>query len=248
MGSKPAVQVSEGSGIDLDYRPRNYFFAADLKIPLLSGIAGETRRQLVRKLVEAGRPVPDGLDAAVLDEETRQEWGRVHPSHMGGEFLAALRNGEVEIARISLQSVTADQISVRARRSGKRIGYRIVDEYEMGYVCRPASSASPLSLRELIALMDGACEGGIIFPALEMNLGGSTSAELAEFIIVASDFYPDLGRYYRTLTDAWVAQRGKMAPRQSNANASDAVTGMMSLYLALSEIADGALDEWDDPE
>ena len=69
-------------------------------------------------------------------------WGRLHPSNMGGEYLPLLRKGEVEIARISLQSVTADQISIRARRLSKRIGYRIVDEYEMGYVCRPASSAS----------------------------------------------------------------------------------------------------------
>src|SRR6202521_1233005 len=115
MNRKPAVKVPDVPGIDLDYRPRDYFWAAGLKIPLLSGIAGETRRQLVRELVEAGRPVPDGLDAAVLDEEMRQAWGRVHPSHMGGEFLPPLRNGEVEIARISLASVTADQISVRAR-------------------------------------------------------------------------------------------------------------------------------------
>ena len=209
MNRKPAVQVSEVSGIDLDYRPRDYFWAAGLKIPLLSGIAGETRRQLVRGLIEAGNPVPAGLDAAALDEETRQAWGRVHPSHLGGEFLPRFRKGEVEIARISLQSVTCDQISVRARRSGQRIGCRIVDEYEMGYVCRPASSASPLSLRELIALMEHACEGGIIFPALEMNLGGSTPAELAEFITVSSDFYPDLARYYRALTDACLEERAR---------------------------------------
>jgi hypothetical protein len=64
-------------------------------------------------------------------------------------------------------------------------------------------------LRELIALMELACQGGsIIFPALERNLGGgSTPEELAEFITVTSDFYPDLGRYYRALTDAWVEDR-----------------------------------------
>ena len=54
MSRKSAVQVSKVPGIDLDYRPRNYFWAANLKIPLLSGIAGETRRQLVRGLIEAG--------------------------------------------------------------------------------------------------------------------------------------------------------------------------------------------------
>jgi hypothetical protein len=54
------VKVPEVSGIDLDYRPRDYFWVARLKISLLSGIAGETRRQLVRELVEAG-PFPTGL-------------------------------------------------------------------------------------------------------------------------------------------------------------------------------------------
>jgi hypothetical protein len=114
MNRKPAVQVSEVCGIDLDYRPRDYFWAAGLKIPLLSGIA-----------------------------------------------------------------------------------------------------------------------------------------ELEEFVIVTSDFYPDLGRYYRALTDAWVAQRGKTAPRQSNADRATVVRDASSLYavyLALSGIVDGAFDEWDDPE
>jgi hypothetical protein len=40
-------------------------------MPLLSGIGGETRRQLVRGLIEAGNPIPDGLDTPVLDEEMR---------------------------------------------------------------------------------------------------------------------------------------------------------------------------------
>jgi hypothetical protein len=212
MNRKPAVQVPEVPGIDLDYRPRDYFWAADLKIPLLSGIAGKTRRQLVGELVKAGRPVPDGLDATVLDDEMRQAWGRMHPSNMGGEYLPPLRNGEVEIARISLQSVTCDQISIRARRLVGRIGYRIVDEYSefWTYVCHPASSVSPLSLRELIALMETASEGGsIVFPILRMNARDSTPAELATFITVTSDFYADLRPYYRALTDAWREGRAR---------------------------------------
>lgn len=205
MSRKTAVQVSELSGIDLEFRPRDYFWAADLKIPLLSGIGGETRRKLVGELVTGGNPIPAGLDAPVLDEEARQAWGRTHPSNMGGEFLPALRRDEVEIARISLASVTADQISVRARRLGKRIAYCVVDEYgsEIAtYICRPATSVSTLSLRRLIKLMESACEGGsIILPILKMNLG---AAALEEFISVTSDFYPDLGRYYRALTDSWI--------------------------------------------
>src|SRR6266566_2431838 len=204
MNRKPAVPVPDVPGIDLDYRPRDYFCAGGLRVLLPSSIAGETRRQLVRALVEAGGPVPDGLDAAILDEAMREAWGRVHPSNMGGEHLPPLRKGEVEIARISLQSVTADQISVRARRLGQRIGYRVVDEYGsdiVTYVCNPASSASPLSLGELIALTETADEGGsIIFPIMAMNLrDASTAADLAAFITVTSDFYADLGGYYRAL-------------------------------------------------
>ncbi len=213
MDRKPAVKVSEVPGIDLDYRPRDYFWAADLKVPLLSGIAGETRRQLVRQLVRAGKPVPDGLDAPVLDEEMRQAWERIHPSHMGGEYLPPLRNGEVEIARISLKSVTADQISIRARGLGQRIAYSVVDEYPefWTYVGHPASSVSPLSLGELIALMESTSEGGsIIFPILGMNMrDASTRSDLATFITVSSDFYPDLGPYYRALTDAWIKERAR---------------------------------------
>ena len=92
----------------------------------------------------------------------------------------------------------------------KRIVYRIADEYESGYICRPASSTSTLSLRELIALMESACEGSsIIFPILNMNLRNSAVLELEEFVSVTSDFYPDLGRYYRALTDAWLEERAR---------------------------------------
>jgi hypothetical protein len=39
-----------------------------------------------------------------------------------------------------------------------------------------------------------------------MNLGGGSTPEgLEEFVTVTSDFYHDLGPYYRALTDAWVA-------------------------------------------
>jgi hypothetical protein len=92
-----------------------------------------------------------------------------------------------------------------------------------------------------------------------MNLGGGSTPEgLEEFVTVTSDFYHDLGPYYRALTDAWVAHlrvlrgtflRGKTAPRQSNADRAavhrDASgdLGLYAVYLALSGIADGAPDE-----
>ena len=218
MNEKSVVQVLEVPGIDLAYRPRSYFWALDTNVLLPSGISGEARRKLFRARIEAGRTVHDGLDTELLDPAMRAAWGAMHPSNMGGEYLPPLRKGEVEIARISLQSVTADQISVRARRLHERIRYRVVDEYSetSTYVCHPASSVSPLSMAELIALMEGASEGSsIIFPILAMNSRYSTQAELATFITVTSDFYPDLGGYYRALTDAWVEERAREKSNES---------------------------------
>lgn len=212
MSKRHVVDLPQIPGIDLDYRPACYFWALDTNVLLPSGISGEARRKLFRARIEAGTTVHDGLDVELLDKPTREAWGRLHPTNMGGEYLPPLRKGEVEIARISLASTTADQISVRARRVRERIRYRVVDEYtdDPAYVCHPASSDSPLCLRDLIALMESASEGGsIIFPILAMNSRDSRSDELATFITVSSDFYADLGRYYRALTDAFLEERAR---------------------------------------
>src|SRR5438552_16359009 len=106
MSKRRAVDLQQFAGIDVGYRPRSYFWASDLKVRLPSSIAGEARRQLVRACLDRDAPIPDGLDAPVLDEAMREAWGKMHPSNMGGEYLPPLRKGEIEIARISLQSVT----------------------------------------------------------------------------------------------------------------------------------------------
>ena len=212
MSKRHVADVRQIPGIDLDYRPASYFWALDANVFLPSGISGEARRKLYRARIEAGVTVHDGLDAAVLDEAMREAWGRIHPSNMGGEYLPPLRKGEVEIARISLASTTSDQISFRARRGGDGIRYGVVDEYmdDSTYVCRPASSDSPLCLRDLIGLMESASEGGsIIFPILAMNSRDSDAAELETFITVTSDFYADIERYYRALTDAFLEERAQ---------------------------------------
>ena len=69
----------------------------------------------------------------------------------GQDFLPEREGGEVEIACISLTSVTGDLISIRARRSGSRIVYRIVDEYDTHFRFKPRTSREPLSMGELVA-------------------------------------------------------------------------------------------------
>jgi len=144
----------------------------------------------------------------VLAEDDRMALGRIHPMFMGGEYLPELQEGEVEIARISLESTTADQISVRARRTLGRISYSIVDEYEQGfmnYVANPATSIVPLTLRELVAMLDGACEdgGAVVGHTMAQIDLGARRDEVRYFVTVESDFYPDLGGYYEARFDEY---------------------------------------------
>lgn len=193
--------LAETLGIDLDFRPRDYFWARDHDLALPSDIAGQERREMVKRLIADGGEVPDGLDASRLEPEVREAWGAMHPMNMGGEYLPPMFDGEVEIARISLRSVTGDQISVRARRSRGDIEYRIVDEYpESGetYIPHPRTSTRRLTMGELVTMIDEATdEGGVAIGALTCNLDMSSDPrDLEDFVEVESDFYPELGRYY----------------------------------------------------
>jgi hypothetical protein len=110
-------QVPQVGGVDLDFTPDGYFTERDLQLALPSDILGQARRNIARAMVAEGEDPPPELLEGVLTEEDRKAFGRIHPMFMGGEYLPELKEGEVEIARISLESVTADQISVRARRT-----------------------------------------------------------------------------------------------------------------------------------
>jgi len=164
---------------------------------------------LRRELAGGNLDLPLELVTCLLDEEERQAIGRIHPAFMGGEDLPPLLDDEVEIARISLASVTADQISVRARRVACGIAYRIVDEYaEFGpeYSCCPHRSERPLTLGELVALIDGAEDGeGAAMSALIYNvgIGADPPDALRDFVRVGSEFYPQLGAYYAARIEAW---------------------------------------------
>jgi hypothetical protein len=119
---------------------------------------------------------------------------------MGGEYLPYYLPGEVEIARISLESTTADVISLRARLAAGKLRYRIVDEYDTSYLARPAESARPLTLGELIDMIECASGDGMesFVDALRRNSdpdGEDPDAALS-FVSVTSDFYPDVGNYY----------------------------------------------------
>src|SRR5713226_6815651 len=120
---------------------------------------------------------------------------------LGREFLPDKEPSEVEIALISLESVTGDVIAIMARRRGGRIVYRIEDEYETHFHCKPKTSRQPLSMGELVALIDGATghlDGatGLTSAYRAYNAAWCDPETLSDFVTVTSDFYPELRAYF----------------------------------------------------
>jgi hypothetical protein len=67
-----------------------------------------------------------------LPREDRDYLSGIDPSLRGGEDLPGYLVDEVEIARVEAPTtVHAEVTSVRCRRVGKRLVYRVVDDYAM---------------------------------------------------------------------------------------------------------------------
>ena len=121
----------------------------------------------------------------------------------------------VEITHIRMLNPNSDYISVLAEWRDGRIHYQVVDPYPYywTYRCSPESSDRPLTLGELIELIDTAelvsngserAESrGLVFGVLEQNLDGDVDDELRSFIRVTSAFYPDLESWYAVACTEW---------------------------------------------
>jgi len=208
--------MSTQSDFDFTFRPESYWDADGLLTALVANIEGAERKRAALAYIAQGRL--DELDEFLLDEklseELRRIGGAIHPRFMGGEYLPDTLPGEVEIARVTLASTTQDVLSVRARPAGRRIRYCVANEYETTFVIRPATSTRPLTMKQLITLMDGACEkGGNEWPGittshLEWNdMTDQDPYELRDFVQVTSEYYPDLEAYYDEVFENWCARR-----------------------------------------
>ena len=151
-----------------------------------------------------------------LTENERAVFTSVHPWLMGGEYLPDALTNEVEIARIVMKSVTMDVVSIRARRTKHRIVYRIVDEYtdeerEYKFKVSPKTSLRPLKLRQLIAMIDGAAENGLVGHARAVlnDQGYGAPKDIWNFETAASTFYPQLAIWYDECNAEWL----KAAPK-----------------------------------
>lgn len=212
MTRKPAAPASPQpptGGIDLAFRPRSYAWPMGLEKHLLATVKGAGRREELKHLLDDGRSeeIPDFLARSSLSESERRALGRIHPALMGGEYLPDRAGREVEIARITIASVTQDVTSVYARTGRHRIHYRVVDEYEGGTLTGRATRTSmrPLTLGELLRFFDGAWS---ILDVLAMNYDrSSTDPETIRAFVLEADspFYPDFGRLVLQRVEAWIA-------------------------------------------
>lgn len=200
-------------GIDYDYRPVSYWRDETLAQAVLKNIKGEFRREQVRKALADGsmESVPEEILKEAVSENVRRYAGSIHPYLMGGEYLPDCVDGEVEIARISLQSTTFDVISIRARRTTKgTILYRVVDEYEGDFQLSRSRSKKPLSLQELIFFLEGTelegLKGGLLLGYNNMNAEFLGRDELRHFTRISSEFYPQLSAHCERVFDDWVAE------------------------------------------
>lgn len=194
VGAKPARPVPVASN---KYRPRDYFGHYDLQTTLLTQVKGTARRRALLEALEEGEinQVPDAVKSAALSEVARQYVGSLHPSFMGGEYLPTVNRSEIEIARICTNSTTADVTRVYARIVGRRIAYRVVDEYGGDTLSgvTERTSAKPLTMGELIEFFLGAWD---LYACLDMNFEGCVE-EMLDFFDGDSEFYPCFGSELR---------------------------------------------------
>jgi len=198
--------------IDFSFRPGTYWPESQNIEQRFTKIKGQARRELSRAILEeSGLSYLDPfLMLEKLPKKERQYWGSIHPSLMGGEYLPDQPRGSVEIARISLRSVTFDQIAIYAKRTTKSISYKVFDEYGTKYKQPFYRRKSILSLLELIGFIDqtehpeDSYTGGLVFSHYNARSDNETFDE--DFVTVKSVFYPDLEKYYKMAIKNWIEE------------------------------------------
>ena len=233
--------MSQPADFDLNFRP-DYHSPADALAAILVNIKGQRRREIIAEFVaarvaEAGEGVDpaeaaEAALAALSPELLAQElpdpnmFGCRDMTFMGGEYLPSYMSGEVEIARITLDSSARDVVSIRARQRARCIMYRVVDEYgeeDSQWHWSPQTSRRPLTMGQIIRLMDtmydinkGSPEPDYFTWVWDWDWNDSDNSDtpeyIVEFISVSSDFYPQLDDYYIRRGEEWAAEKRSLEP------------------------------------
>ncbi len=133
------------------------------------------------------------------------------PRFWGGNYLPTLEDGEVEIARLTLDSVTRDVKVAYAKPVHRRIRIRVLDEYDTDYITAgPRFVSRPLTLGHFARYF---VETIHLYDILEMNFvtyresgGGDPLESALAFFTAQSDFYPGFDAACRRLVRHRCAQ------------------------------------------
>lgn len=203
---------------DLDFRPATYWSEAKAA---RANVTGTLRRAaLEHALREGDSQLAHGAMNDAAGALCREALGAIHPQLRSGEDLKPVAHREVEIARITLDSVHGEVTSIRARSRNGRILYRVDDETanDFGYKIhiKPGSSTLPLTMQQLIGLIDTAQSEGMVglvtphwFRVLRVD--GSGYSEAVDFVRISSYFYPLLGAWYAVRLREIAEQRKRAA-------------------------------------
>ena len=227
---------------ELKWRPQSYTDFPDPLALALNGIQGQRRREMIRDILT--REVTDdrsfdeyaglgdevvnellfgSIQQDILEERAPKSFidtmsGAHSPCWMGGEFLPDFMPGEIEIARIILESTLLDVISVRARWRSGRYRYRVVDEHITEFAIRRKTSHLPLTLQELINLLEQGDVVDHVFPGSagtglvrhwwhqQLSDGVYDAEECPGFTSVESDQYPSLALWYKKHSEEWITE------------------------------------------
>jgi len=202
----------------LDRRPASYFDVPDV-VRAIANIKGTRRKEVAMEHLVDGRLalLDSQLLAESLEGDVHGAWTGVHPSFFGGEALPDALPGEVEIARVVLQAdpdARGEAISARARPAeAGGVVLRVVDEHERAYALERAEVPEPLSLRELVALLDSARRPDLGADGIGLvdrfRAGRVSDGELVDrilgFVRPISVFYPALAAHLDDRADDWLA-------------------------------------------
>lgn len=202
--------TDSSADIELDFRPKGYFWPLDLRTHVVSSVKGAARRTYVERMFADGREgeLPEHVIQSSLEPELRQATGALHPWFMGGEYLPDRQETEVEIARITIASTTRDVTCVYARRARDRIHYRTVDEYDGGTLGEKTTRTSKLPLT-LTELADFFLASWDLLAVLDMNFEDDrySPEKVLAFFDGSSEFYPDFGKLIEHRVKAWLRQK-----------------------------------------
>ncbi len=166
----------------------------------------------------------------------------------GGNYLPQLMNCEVEIARLALESTTWDIKSIRARPTSRGIKFRVVDEYNSKYSFRPKTSQRPLSMRQLVDLIEGLNVDGVTSSPAALRAhqtadDANAINRLQTFVTVSSDFYPSLQAWYAYEAERWVKDQLSELPRNNKLKVNALKAEIVAIHIAAQHGEPAAMTE-----